>query len=628
MSGLRLRHLVLTGPNIAQAELSFEDGLNIIYGASNTGKSFTAKAILFMLGAIKALPETAEIAAYDKVWLGLTFPDGRNATLYRAARGGHFRLFEGLVTSEGSSNGLALKQKHNSKRTDTVSHLLLDAMGLSGKQIVRDVDGKKDPLSIHFLSPYAVVSEEDIIAEKSPVFTSGIPSQRTFEQNLFKLILTGIDDTAAVTVPKESTRKVAKAAKIELVDELIAQLDAELGDSAPNQLETEEQLSRLDQSARDLSSHLRAMQRGLDERIIERRNVADRNAEMQARARELDLTLQRFASLKAVYSSDLDRLQSIEEGGFVLVAMAGKDCPVCGAPPEAQTHNHVAEEISIAQKAAAAEARKIELEQRELAQTMASLDAEVDGLARMSAQLSAEIAGLDAKIGEMRPREASLRESYEVFAAKRFEIVRIIELYQRRAMLIARRGEIEAVSIKRGGDSPRVGPDSTTAFKFGETLKAVLIAWHFPDADKVQFDGKTGDVTVTGKRRAANGKGVRAILRAAFNVAVIVYCVENNRPHPGFLVLDTPLLTYREPLKSKYGELSEDEEAIASTSLAEHFYKHLASLKHDVQFIVIENSTPPTAIDKRLARITTFTHTQGNGRFGLLARSPPSSLQT
>ena len=56
---------------------------------------------------------------------------------------------------------------------------------------------------------------------------------------------------------------------------------------------------------------------------------------------------------------------------------------------------------------------------------------------------------------------------------------------------------------------------------------------------------QTSHITIAGKRRAANGKGVRAILHAAFNVAVIVYAIENRLPHPGFLVLDTPLLTYR-----------------------------------------------------------------------------------
>jgi hypothetical protein len=61
-------------------------------------------------------------------------------------------------------------------------------VGLVGKQIVRDANGTKDALSIFLLAPYAVVSEEDIISERSPVFT-GQPAERTFEQNLFKLLL-------------------------------------------------------------------------------------------------------------------------------------------------------------------------------------------------------------------------------------------------------------------------------------------------------------------------------------------------------------------------------------------------------------------------------------------------------
>lgn len=58
MNGIRLRHLVFTGPNVEPAELEFGDGLNIVFGASNTGKSFASKAILFALGASTKLPET------------------------------------------------------------------------------------------------------------------------------------------------------------------------------------------------------------------------------------------------------------------------------------------------------------------------------------------------------------------------------------------------------------------------------------------------------------------------------------------------------------------------------------------------------------------------------------------
>lgn len=619
MSGIRLRHIVFTGSNIEPAELRFGEGLNIIYGASNTGKSFASKAILFMLGVSRKLPEIEEIVAYNSVWLGLTLPDNRNITLYRATQGGHFRLYEGLLSSADVESGVVLRQQHDSKRTDTVSHLLLDTMGLVGKKIARDGNGKKDTLSIYLFSPYAVVSEQDIIAEKSPVFTSGTPSERLFEQNLFKLMITGIDDSDVVTVPKQSERKVAKAAKIELVDEMIVQLDAELGDNPPDESEIEDQLDRLDQSANDLFTHLQNAQTKLDSLVSERWSATERCRELQERAGELDLMLGRFAKLQAVYCSDLQRLQSIEEGGYVLVAMADMDCPVCGAPPYAQKHNHAAEEIAMAHKAAAAESRKIEREQRELVQTITSLEAEVGGLRRIISQKENEIDRLRHEIEKARPHEASLRKSYETYALKRVEIIKILDLYKRRARLFSRRAEIDAEPTKSKSDVPSAGPDSTTLFKFGETVKAVLTAWHFPDADKVQFGEKTLDITVAGKPRAANGKGVRAVLHAAFNVAIIIFCIKNNLPHPGFLVLDTPLLTYREPMISRYGELSDDEKALKKTGLAEHFYKHLASLENEVQFIVIENSDPPTAI-RNLARIDTFTGLEGNGRFGLLEK--------
>lgn len=619
MTGIRLRHITFTGPNTEPAELKFDDGLNIIYGASNTGKSFTSKAILFMLGASKSLPATEQIVPYDAAWMGITLPGKGDVTLYRATQGGHFKLYDGLVKSADPEDGTVLRQQHDSKRIDTVSHVLLDAIGLAGKRIVSDGNGTKKSLSINLLSPYAVVSEQDIIAEKSPVLASGIPQDRPFEKNLFKLLISGTDDSAAVSVEKSSVRKVAKTAKIELVDEMIAQLDVEIGEDSDNEREIKAQLELLDQSATGLSVRLQDAQRHLDGLVIKRRRTTDRLRELQERAGELDLTLQRFAKLQAVYNSDLERLQSIEEGGYALVAMAGMDCSVCGAPPEAQKHNHAAEEISMVHKAAAAEARKIEREQTELVQTIASLGAEAGGLRGIIAQLVGESSTLDSSIQEARPHEASLRESYAAYASKRAEITKTLDLYERRTKLVSRRAEIDAEPTRREGDAPPVGADSTTLFKFGETVKAVLTAWHFPNADKVQFDGEANDITVAGKGRAANGKGVRAILHAAFNVAVIIYCVENRLPHPGFLVLDTPLLTYREPMTSRYGELSQDEAALKDTNLAEHFYKHLASLKNEVQIIVIENSDPPTVI-RDLARIETFTGLAGNGRFGLLAR--------
>ncbi|WP_378951248.1 hypothetical protein [Mesorhizobium sp. ANAO-SY3R2] len=105
-----------------------------------------------------------------------------------------------------------------------------------------------------------MVSEEAIIAQRSPVLYSGAPTERTLEQNLFKLLLTGIDDSATVEVQKPGDKKVAKAAKIELLDEWIGKLDEQLGEDVADEDEINVQLDRLDNSSEGLWDRLRLAQ--------------------------------------------------------------------------------------------------------------------------------------------------------------------------------------------------------------------------------------------------------------------------------------------------------------------------------------------------------------------------------
>ena len=74
------------------------------------------------------------------------------------------------------------------------------------------------------------------------------------------------------------------------------------------------------------------------------------------------------------------------------------------------------------------------------------------------------------------------------------------------------------------------------------------------------FEDSTQDIRVDGEDRKDNGKGVRAVMHAAFKVALLIYCQRNDLPHPDFLVLDTPLLTYRDPITSRHGRLTPDEQ--------------------------------------------------------------------
>lgn len=102
------------------------------------------------------------------------------------------------------------------------------------------------------------------------------------------------------------------------------------------------------------------------------------------------------------------------------------------------------------------------------------------------------------------------------------------------------------------------------------------------------------------------------------------YCRDNGLPHPGFLVLDTPLLSYREPLTSRHGGLSEDDDQMKTAPVAVSFYEHLLGISSFAQVIILENADPPTDLSDR-AKVEVFTGVRGAKRYGLF---PPITFNS
>jgi DNA repair ATPase RecN len=69
VSALILRYLAYLGPNRRDAELLFKAGLNVICGASDTGKSYVTETIDFMLGQESPVRDIPERAGYDRIRL-------------------------------------------------------------------------------------------------------------------------------------------------------------------------------------------------------------------------------------------------------------------------------------------------------------------------------------------------------------------------------------------------------------------------------------------------------------------------------------------------------------------------------------------------------------------------------
>lgn len=319
---------------------------------------------------------------------------------------------------------------------------------------------------------------------------------------------------------------------------------------------------------------------------------------------------QRFALLREQYVSDLRRLESIAEAGARLGQMSEERCPICGAPSEHQEHEHrqaEASPVDVAQ-ACRAEAVKISTLIRDLeatrienAERIRLLTVDID-----DAKRELRLAG-DELQERLKPRVELALKTFRERQLQR-------DTYRRAMELLGRVNEFQGLlSEMRGGGisgvvalpSAKVRTDE--AEEFSAQAKVLLQRWRFPNLGRVTFSDGDQDLVISGRQRASHGKGVRAIAHAAFNMALLSYCVRQDRPHPGLVLIDSPLVVYREP---------DTGEGSFSHEVKDSFYKSVTEDFNEVQVIIFENEDPPADIAAS-ANVIRFTGAQ-HGRPGFI----------
>lgn len=607
-SYLQLRSIRFCGPK-AEAKLDFQPGVNVICGASDTGKSFLADSIDFMLGGstLKDIPERAK---YDQIDLSLAATGDEDFKLQRSMSGGNFRLF--VLREDDNIEPTTLKQTHAHDKTDNLSGYLLDKIGLLGKRVLKSkAKGTTQRLSFRNLARLVVVQEGEIQQTSSP-FWSGQFTTKTSEIATVKLLITGIDDSSVVPDPENSpdnTRQIA------LLDELLSDLQTEIEDLGKDRGELEDQIERLEGSIDVRRGELSASQKALDELVGKRRELFEKKQKASDRLDEISDLLTRFSLLAAHYDVDLKRLTAIQESGSMFAHVEQVACPLCGADPEAQHLDDKCDgDVDAVVVAATAEIRKIQRLQAELESTVMDLKVESEELSQLLKGVEAAYSVLNAEIQEsVGPEVTEVRASFSALVEARSSAQMAADLFTRLDKLVAKKNSLleeDDVPDTKGLEVTTGIPESV-AHAFSTKVSEILKAWHFPGECHVYYDKDSSDFVIDGKPRASRGKGLRAITYAAVNIALLEYCQSNGLSHPGFIVLDSPLLAYFKPE-------GDEERALQGTDLKERFYDYLINHHgRDSQVIIIENQHPPERIKKSVA-LTVFTGNPDVGRYGLL----------
>jgi hypothetical protein len=583
MARMRIHHLSLLGDGGLTAEVEFSGGFNLIHGPSDTGKSFMVSAIDFMLGASK-LQEPVELKSYHSALLGISI-DGVNYTLVRKVQGGATSLYEGLFRVEpGEAPGRTLSAKH-SPNDSSLSGWLLQECGLAGRRLRKNVRNDTVSLSFRDLAHLAIINESKIQDVTPPVY-NGIVTNRTRETSVLKLLLDNVDDSELVAVPDPTNLRRLKMARLDVIDELISRAEDGVREF-PTAHELEEQRDRLVAAiGRDQSADRRLL--AARERLLE---SASRNrrraAALEQRRVEVTALRARFSLLQDQYLLDLERLDAIAEGGSLLGYFSTENCPLCGAEPSHQHRSDVDMDPERLTEVVALEEARVRNLLAELAQTFDDLRSQEERALRGAAEIERRTVAERSALTAVEAARAEGRGGIQQLTAARVNVERQLSAHRQLAELLEMRQRIDAEAaaeaVARGN---AVSRDAIAGLS--SSIAARLRAWGYA-ADDVRYDREVHDVFAGGQFRADHGQGVRAVLHAAFTVALADYCLAEGLPHPGFVVLDSPLVMYREP------DPNESAEFEPGASIAARMYTDLSE-NFLGQVILMENTDPPVEL--------------------------------
>jgi hypothetical protein len=110
---------------------------------------------------------------------------------------------------------------------------------------------------------------------------------------------------------------------------------------------------------------------------------------------------------------------------------------------------------------------------------------------------------------------------------------------------------------------------------------------------------------------------VRSLLHAAFTLSLAEYCFQMDLPHPGFVVLDSPLVAYRPPDKKNPDGPTASDEGLG-VDIVESFYRDIEQ-NFQGQVIILENTSPGEYLSQSAGNVG-FSKSDNGERYGLFPR--------
>ena len=602
---IEIKKLVLRGIGKEDAVLTFNMGLNVVAGASDTGKSFAFECINYILGASDIPAKPTEAFGYNTAFLEFnekisnqvitlkrSFNEAEKTNIYYIYSDIDHLVdanFETLSSSSQAKNSLSSK--------------LLSLCNCSYENVLNSTSkGKTEAFTFRKFVYLTMLSESRIVQRNSSIFLGDTKRDATSTKEIasFFTILSGIDYQKHGKTESAEIKKAQLRGRIEELSFICNNLRLEIIEME-NYIK-ESDVNNVDERISELEIIIKKHKLFISLQEEKHKNLVEKLRALTSEKSRISENLVKFRLLEKNYKSDIERLDFIEQSHNFTNQLVDIKCPICNSTMEKDKDNHPSEIYFVAIDK---EKHKLIAHLSDLRDTILDFENDLLKLVEIIAEKQGNIQELENSLQIKSISISKTLSDYESYLQIRDKTV---EIQTNKKKLVDMNERIKALSEKI--DNTKSNESKVEIKKmsdelimgFCDIIQTLLQNWGFINKNKVSFDMKTSDVIVSNKSKASYGKGARAIINSAFILSIMKYCVDRGLSHPGFVILDSPLTTYKERDKKQNG-INED----VNKGVKESFFNSLSILSNKYQIIIFDNEVPPANLKN-----ITYHHFTGN----------------
>lgn len=504
----RLRLVSDTKPN---AEIELKRGLNVIYGPTNTGKSYIYECLNYMLGSSQPPKNISEARDYNYILLEIMLSNNEYYTLKRDMKGGNCLCYKSSLDNINQATKYEkLSKKHSDKNENNISAFFLCLNKIKGKKIIKNKYGGSRGLSYRDIVRYIMINETIITTDQSLILSQNKPSN-TAEKSALEFIVTGNDASIISDLSKDKISNMK--GRIEAIERLIE----ELGDTGVlNQEELVTQIDKVDSSISSISSEYILLSNEYSLLFSQRNDMENQLLTLNAQLKTNHELLFRSSILKAQYKSDRSRLEAtIEACNMLPVETAQMSiCPLCNS---LISNKIEIEDVDMTIESCNSEIRKIEILQIEQSESNDLICAECKALDN-------RVINTSAKLDELiRLIENEYITKIQEYSNNITELNNKKSSLQKQLFIIEQIKKFEDI---KAGYFNQIPTAQTTAVISGlttanmevvsQSIKAILEDCKYPNITNVSYSEGKSDFVISGEDRNLDGKGLRAITYLSF----------------------------------------------------------------------------------------------------------------